>query len=141
MISMPPIAPKHGLNALVATVTTPPPSGLRQETSTYFGARRTKPIVVRATNSGARWPTSLVEDARHVVDARADVAEHDRPGEDPGELLGVNRRTGRGRDGDGRRGLGDLIHCDEIASAPGWLAGSVWRCLYGGSRFCQYDYK
>jgi hypothetical protein len=58
MMSIPPTAPANGLNALVATVTTPPPSGLRQETSMYLEARRTKPRVTSAVNTAARSWTS-----------------------------------------------------------------------------------
>jgi len=54
---IPPSAPHQGPNAVPATVTTPPPPGLRQETSVYFWASRRKPIVTRPTNSGVRSPT------------------------------------------------------------------------------------
>jgi hypothetical protein len=56
-MSIPPRAPQRGLNALLATVTTPPPSGFRQLISTYFSASKTKPTVTIATKSGAYWPT------------------------------------------------------------------------------------
>ena len=58
MIRMPPTAPANGLNALVATVTTPPPSGLRHETSMYFEARRMNPSVTNAVKTAARSRTS-----------------------------------------------------------------------------------
>jgi hypothetical protein len=46
-----------GRNASPAMFTTPPPSGLRQQISTYFEASSTNPSNPIHTNSGATLPT------------------------------------------------------------------------------------
>ncbi len=56
-MNIPPTAPAQGLIPLLATVTTPPPSGKRVLTSAYFNVSSRKTIIVSVTKSPAAAPT------------------------------------------------------------------------------------